>query len=451
MTRKKVSIFDKMLNSLKINITNIKDKRKARSDIKYKFTDIILSAFSIFYFQNKSWLSFQNSMKSLKGNSNATTIFKIEDIPSDNHIRNILDKIKPQSFKKVYDDTIMIIEQIGILKQFIFMKEYLLIALDGTCYHSSKKIHCDCCQTKTDSKTGEISYFHNAITPTIVHPKLKKAIALFQEFISNEDGQEKQDCEVNASKRWLDSFNLLKLLRKKYKLIILGDDLYSRAPMINKIIEKGYSFILVCKNTSHKALYKIVENYKQTKAIKTFTISKMHNGKKQTLTYSWINEILLNGNKEDNIEINWCELVIINSVGKQTNCFSFVADIKITKDNIEDIILAGRTRWKVENENNNTLKTKGYHLDHNFGHGKKYLSQNLCSLNILAFLFHTIQEFNDEQYSELRIILNTREEFFQYLNMLTTLFNFKSFSKMIEWTILSRQTKENVDMEPYVV
>ena len=100
---------------------------------------------------------------------------------------------------------------------------------------------------------------------------------------------------------------------------------------------------------------------------------------------------------------------------------------------------------------NNTLKTKGYHLDHNFGHGKKYLSQNLCSLNILAFLFHTIQEFSDEQYIELRSILNTREEFFQYLNMLTTLFNFKSFSKMIEWTILSCQTKENIDMDPYVI
>jgi hypothetical protein len=54
------------------------------------------------------------------------------------------------------------------------------------------------------------------------------------------------------------------------------------------------------------------------------------------------------------------------------------------------------------------------------------------------------------QYIELRSILNTREEFFQYLNMLSTLFNFKSFDKMIEWTILSRQTKENVDMEPFV-
>ena len=37
----------------------------------------------------------------------------------------------------------------------------------------------------------------------------------------------------------------------------------------------------------------------------------------------------------------------------------------------------------VENENNNTLKTKGYHLEHNFGHGKQHLSSFLATLNIL--------------------------------------------------------------------
>jgi hypothetical protein len=33
----------------------------------------------------------------------------------------------------------------------------------------------------------------------------------------------------------------------------------------------------------------------------------------------------------------------------------------------------------VENENSNTLKTKGYHLTHNFGHGKQHLSSLLLS------------------------------------------------------------------------
>jgi hypothetical protein len=46
--------------------------------------------------------------------------------------------------------------------------------------------------------------------------------------------------------------------------------------------------------------------------------------------------------------------------------------------------------WKIENEDFNNLKTKGCHFELNLGHGKQYLAQTLLSLNILAFLFHTV-------------------------------------------------------------
>jgi hypothetical protein len=99
--------------------------------------------------------------------------------------------------------------------------------------------------------------------------------------------------------------------------------------MIQKIIDKGHSFILVCKNKSHIALYKTVEAYKQANSVKIFKTSQIHNGKKQILTYHWINNILLNGNKKDNIEVNWCELIITDLNGKKLHCFSFVTDLKI--------------------------------------------------------------------------------------------------------------------------
>jgi murein DD-endopeptidase MepM/ murein hydrolase activator NlpD len=54
---------------------------------------------------------------------------------------------------------------------------------------------------------------------------------------------------------------------------------------------------------------------------------------------------------------------------------------------VEEIVKAGRSRWKVENEGNNVLKNHGYNLEHNFGHGQNHL---LLSLNLLAFLFNTV-------------------------------------------------------------
>jgi hypothetical protein len=74
---------------------------------------------------------------------------------------------------------------------------------------------------------------------------------------------------------------------------------------------------------------------------------------------------------------------------------------------------SGRGRWKIENENNNVLKTQGYHLEHTFGHGKRYLAAFLLSLNLLAFLFHPVLEWSDPKYALLRQALARRQTFFQ--------------------------------------
>jgi len=64
------------------------------------------------------------------------------------------------------------------------------------------------------------------------------------------------------------------------------------------------------------------------------------------------------------------------------------------------------------------LKTKGYHLEHNFGHGEQYLSSLLLSLNLLAFLFYTVMGLVDEKYRLLRLALRKHRKFFQHVETL---------------------------------
>jgi hypothetical protein len=104
-------------------------------------------------------------------------------------------------------------------------------------------------------------------------------------------------------------------------------------------------------------------------------------------------------------------------------------------ENVAEIIEAGRARWKVENENNNVLKTKGYHLEHNFGHGKKYLASLLLTLNIIAFLFHTVLEMMDEKYQLIRDNLPTRKTFFDDIRALTRYICFDSWDEMLTFMI----------------
>ncbi|MCB9433384.1 MAG: hypothetical protein H6668_15535 [Ardenticatenaceae bacterium] len=58
------------------------------------------------------------------------------------------------------------------------------------------------------------------------------------------------------------------------------------------------------------------------------------------------------------------------------------------------------------------LKTKGYHVEHNFGHGKQCLAQALLVLNLLAFLLHTALELIDDLVKFLRQSLGKRTTFF---------------------------------------
>lgn len=123
--------------------------------------------------------------------------------------------------------------------------------------------------------------------------------------------------------------------------------------------------------------------------------------------------------EEDALKVNRCELTVTNSKGEVLYRNAFITDFEITQDNVPAIVATARARGKIENENNNVLKNRGYHLEHNFGHGKKHLSSLLAAMNILAFLYHTFLHFCEEKYRLIRATLPTRQTFFDDLRALT--------------------------------
>jgi hypothetical protein len=91
------------------------------------------------------------------------------------------------------------------------------------------------------------------------------------------------------------------------------------------------------------------------------------------------------------------------------------------------------------------LKTKGYHLEHNFGHGQHYLSAFLLSLNLLAFLFHTVLEWSDDQYTLLRRVLARRQTFFEDIRALTRYMVFDSWDHLMNFMIQGLELQPQVD------
>jgi hypothetical protein len=129
-------------------------------------------------------------------------------------------------------------------------------------------------------------------------------------------------------------------------------------------------------------------------------------------------------------------MTVVNAkTGAQLYYNTFITNHRLSTATVAQVAQAGRGRWKIENENNNVLKTTGYHLEHNFGHGKQYLSATMLSLNLLAFLFHTVLAWSDERYALLRQVLARRQTFFEDMRALTRYMVFESWPHRMDFMI----------------
>ena len=422
-----VKTWDGLIGHLRQVLGALPDGRTGENT-HYSMEDIASSAFSIFFTQSASFLAFQRSMQQAKGQSNVHSLFQVQQIPSDNHIRQTLDPIPPETLFPVYDTVCQALRDQGIIETYRAVHDTLLIALDGTWYHSSQKIHGPCCSFM-EHQSGEKTCYHSAVTPVIVAPGRAEAISLRPEFITPQDGHLKQDCEVAAAKRWLEKNGAS---YAPLKATLLGDDLYAHEPLCRRTLLYGFHFIFVCKPESHPTLYNwvnLLENGPPLHALKRRVKKGAH---WQTYSYRYANQVPL-AEGADALKVNWCEVTVTNAEGAVLYRNGFITDFPVTEENVAALVAAGRARWKIENENNNTLKTQGYHLEHNFGHGTKHLSSLLATLNILAFLFHTFLSFTDANYRLIRATLPTRKTFFDDVRALTRYLPFANWEALMDF------------------
>lgn len=428
--RKRATMFesfrtDKLIQDLRNDMQSLPDSRTGKNK-QYEIRDAGMSAFAVFFTQCGSFLEGQRQLEVIKGQSNGQKLFGMDKTPSDNQIRNLLDGVSPQnlsqSWKRLWQD----LKKEGVLDTYRSYGNRLLVAIDGTEYHHSQDIHCEQC-SRREMQNGKTQYFHIVLTPVVVKPGCKQVLTLEPEFVAPQDGHEKQDCEINAAKRWLEKH--AEQLREE-QVTILGDDLYSHEPYCRAILEEKLSFLLVCKTESHLALYDNLETLEKMGQVQGFELRKWNGKHGEIWRYRFAEQLPLTWQK-DCLRVNWLQITITEEeTGKQLYKNAFITNVDVTEVNVEALINDGRSRWKVENENNNVLKNHGYHLEHNFGHGNQYLSSTLLTLNLLAFLFHTILEIVDEKYKAIRLKLGKRITFFNDIDALLRYHIFESWEDL---------------------
>lgn len=411
-----------LLSGLTAVCSGFPDPRKGRGG-NIAIADFGLAAFSMFFMQSGSFLSFQRALEKGQSRSNCQSLFGISKIPSDNYIRDMLDAADPSLLAPCFLHIENLLHEPAFCQSFERLDGRTLIALDGTEYFCSQKIGCPNCQTRKRAN-GKVENYHSMLAATVVAPGHSKVIPLMPEFIAKQDGAEKQDCERAAVKRWYDRHGArLKTLRPVY----LGDDLFACQPVVKMITDNSDDFIFTCKETSHKTLYEYVngadlQRYQE----------KNRKGKSfETHRYRWIDAVPLRDG-EDAALVNWVGFEIVDTAGRVKYSGSWITSLPLSKSNVVAFVSCARARWKIENESFNVMKNHGYELEHNFGHGQEFLAMMLASLNLLAFAWHTVLDVIEPPWQKAREAAHKRSSFFAYLATITSFVVFPSWSDLLQ-------------------
>ena len=351
-------------------------------EVEIPLGDVLMSAFAMFSLKDPSLLAFDHRRRD--PNDNFRTIYGINRVPSDTQMRDILDPVDPEGLRAPFLEIFRCLQRGKVLQRYVYLDGHYLLSLDGTGYFSSSKIHCSSCLVK-HHRNGSITYSHQLLAATLVHPDLKEVIPLAPEPIIQQDGQTKNDCERNATRRWL------KWFRKEHPhlpVIVVEDALSANAPHLRDLREARVHYIIGVKPGDHAFLFDHLQALDEAGQMSVLTLLDPETGILHH--FRFCNSAPLNESNPDEL-VNVLQYWEIHPDGKVQH-FSWITDFLLTPEIVWDIMRGGRARWKIENETFNTLKNQGYHLEHNYGHGEQNLSVVLALLMMLAFLVDQVQQ-----------------------------------------------------------
>ncbi len=326
--------FDALMQIVSAEFAQISDHRRANA--KYKLTDFLGSAFAMFSLKAPSLLSFDEQTK--VESRNLKSIYQIEAVPSDTQMRTALDPVEPAPLRQLFRTLFETAQAAGVIKEYHFWRDYVLITVDGVEHFASRKIHCKHCSTRT-LRDGATEYFHAGLGAVLVNPAREEVLPLDFEPILKQDGATKNDCERNAAKR------LCAALHERYpdlKIILVEDALYANAPHIRQILENGWRFILNVKPDSHASLEKQFAGRRATRQVQESSFTDAQGVKHY---FAWTNGLCLNESAID-VTVNYLLYEQTDKKGVTTR-WTWVTNLPLTKRTVEPVMCAGRARWKI--------------------------------------------------------------------------------------------------------
>lgn len=352
-------------------LSEVPDHR-VKNRCQYQIEHILFLGILLFITRSRSLRSFvidhKSSLESLK---NFKQWIAIKHIPTDDELRYVLQTISTRTLNRILKLMHQVLERKKIIIDKL-LNQFELVSMDGTGQLASFKIACEKCLTRNLSATGEVLFMHGQLLLSLTDPKGLYSLPLQFEPIERSDTEteySKNDCELNAAKRLIEK---LKPQFPKRSFCFLGDNLFAVEPITKQILEKGWHFIFTAKPERNQELFLMYEYVYEKKKTFECTIKNKKDPTQtgNTLKYSWSNGLPIKQAKfkEDVLQVNLLNFEEINPQGEIVYKSSWMTDIPIDEQNVQQLAKAARARFAIENRNFNEQKNLGFNTEHNFGH-----------------------------------------------------------------------------------
>ena len=328
----------------------------------YGMSEIILASVFLFLLKKGSRNQLNEDRVEEQFKSNYEALFGLK-LPHMDGVSNVMKNLSPEHLESCRRHIIKYILDKRSLHKFRLMGEYFTIPIDGSGIYTFDKEPYPSCPYKT-SKGGKKKWYQNVLEAKIVCSN-GFSLSISTQWLKNEDGHLKQDCEQKALKRLLAN---LKSDFPRLPMCILLDGLFASEPVMTQIRNKGWEFIIVWKDGKLKKVQEQLVDLRLEGEVERIEKEEIHNHKSKTVhKYEYSKNSLRHKEHEFYYIHHSCQTSELGIEGvKDKKRFICISSLAPNQSNILELTKAGRMRWKIENEGFNTQKNQGYNLQHKY-------------------------------------------------------------------------------------
>jgi len=323
--------------------------------------------------ENRDWREFRSNYKSLLG-------LRVSHMDT---VNAVLEKIPPEQLSKLLHHLVKILLNKRVFHKFKLLHKYFTIAIDGTGIFSFDKEPYRGCPYKT-SKNGKVTFIQSVVEAKLICAN-GFSISLGAEWIGNEDGATKQDCEYKATLRLLAK---LHNTFPRLPICVIMDGLFLKYPIQKLIRSYNWESIIVWKD---KTQYKLQDQIAERRAKKELKIKEYTTFPNSCTREEYVLEYWDKALKHSDLEVYYLKgekhtISIKADVDQQYTKFMFMSTIKVEESSVKAIFEAGRLRWKIENEGFNEQKNGTLKMHHKMNRNNLNAMKNYYTCLQIAHL-----------------------------------------------------------------